>query len=210
MYLADSRYDRMLPDTPHADSASGKTLEALRDMKRAWQKVDADSSVADFTPPLLLRGGYDAATFATEVETMDQRFEAVIETDGQRRQTLKRRDDLLAAAWGRMVQYRQAAEVEFAAEHALMQTLPDLTGGSSPPAEPPAGVTLTGTWDAASMTANLSWTESTAGDLVNYRVLYSPGPTWPVENVLLLWGTGCLVQFRFSVIRYGRRQGCLT
>jgi hypothetical protein len=132
--LKGSGYERSLPDTPHPDASEQKVLRALDDMASLWTRVNAASGLPNFTPPLLLLGGYALAAFRTDVTAMRAKFLAVTEAENGARIGRKTRDLLLGPLRDRLVQYRQGIEVEYGAEHVFTQTLPDVydSGGSSP------------------------------------------------------------------------------
>jgi len=132
--LKGSGYEQSLPDTPHPDASEQKVLRALDDMASLWTRVNAASGLPNFTPPLLLLGGYALAAFRTDVTAMRAKFLAVAEAENGARIGRKKRDLLLDPLRDRLVQYRQGIEVEYGGEHVFTQTLPDVydSSGSSP------------------------------------------------------------------------------
>jgi hypothetical protein len=71
----------------------------------------------------------------------------------------------------------------FAADHALVQSLPRLT---PEPGSTPAAVTITVEWVASTQMAKITWSASTAADLYQYEIRFCAGPTYntDVESVI--------------------------
>lgn len=156
--LPGSAYLAAAPKLPALTTSETKFLAPLDDMASLWAKVNADTAIADFTPPLLLGGGYDLATFTTDLSDMRALFLTVNTSENDQRVARKQRDALLPQARARMSQYRVLVAATFGDGHPMVVSLPDMTppdgprGGSSTP----TGLTLlahsdfrvTAHWDA--------------------------------------------------------------
>jgi hypothetical protein len=173
--LPESPYLAAAPRLPHPAAAVTKFLTPLDDMASLWAKVDADTTTAGFTPPLLLAAGYDLATFVTDLADLRTMFAAVASAVNELRVARKQRDALLPPARARMLQYRTLVTATFGDTHPLTLSQPSFhpPGGS-----PPAAVTLSGHWDARSDTAQLSWTPSSDANFEEYSLRMTPGPVY--------------------------------
>ena len=100
--LPDSRYLRALPDTPQEAAAEGKILAALDDMASLWGKISADTSIAGFTPPLLLRGSYSLEGFTADVAELRNIYQAVASATRELKLAREARNRLLDAAYERL------------------------------------------------------------------------------------------------------------
>lgn len=177
--LAGSGYVSALPELPRERSGEGGMLEALDDASHLWTLINADVTTAGFTPPLLLAGGYDLATFNTDITGMRTAFQNVRQALKNLQLERNNRDNLLEPARERMKQYQTAVEANLPAGHALLDSVPRL---SPLPGSTPDAVTLSGSWDASQNAASLSWTESTEPNLDHYELRMTPGDTYDSNN----------------------------
>jgi hypothetical protein len=152
--LPGSSYLAAAPRLPRPGAAETKFLAPLDDMASLWAKVNADTTIADFTPPLLLAGGYDLATFNADLAEVRTMFGAVATAENDLRVARKQRDAMLPPARARMIQYRTLVTATFGDTHPMTLSLPSLSasgGGSAP-----AAVTLSGQWDGEAEAAQLT------------------------------------------------------
>lgn len=172
--LTNTIYLPQIPTMPNQKDAPDTWIKTLDDMANVWTQINA-ATIAGFTGPLKLVGGYLAATFATDVAAMKTAFTAVTTTTRNASIARQTRQDLTPTIRQRLKEYRQAVTGAFPAGHALIQSLPALT----PPAgSTPDPVTLSGAWNVAASKAKLDWTPSTDPDLDYYSVRYHPGPQY--------------------------------
>jgi hypothetical protein len=167
--LAKSKYASSAPILPELTSGEAKFMAAFDDAADLWGRIDADATIAGFTPPLVI-AGYMRPTFVTDIAAMRAAFLAVLTADNDKRMGIKERDVLFETAREYMIQYRVAVEGLLGPNHPLTQTLPLI---STAPGSTPDGVTLTGTWIPADEQAEFSWPASTNANLDHYQ---------PVEN----------------------------
>jgi hypothetical protein len=71
----------------------------------------------------------------------------------------------------------------FAANSPLVLSLPRLT---PEPGSTPDAVLANGTWNTPTTQGKLTWDASTATDLDEYKVCWSPGPTYDVATEVVL------------------------
>ena len=176
--LPASRYLRALPDTPTERAEAQKLLDAWDDMAHIWTQINTDQP-AEIAPAMTLRGNYTLANFQTDVVTMRTRYDAVKAAQRMVADGRGTRDELLDAAYQRMVQYRERLPLVLEPDDPLLASLPQLTPS---PGSTPDAVTLSGAWDETLQQAQLSWTESTNGSLQNYSLRMTPGPTYDTQN----------------------------
>ena len=177
-YLQATPYEAALPLAPEISSDESKFLSPFLDLSNLWNRINTDT-IAGFTAPLLLAGGYTLAQFTTELTAMRTAFVNV--TNAEQNLTLSRdeRDALLAPIRLRLNQYRSAIPARFDENDPLVSSLPAL---SPPPGSTPDAVTASGTWDAANEVGVLAWTASTAATLTGYSIRTAPGPTYHTDE----------------------------
>jgi len=172
--LAKSKYASSAPILPELTSGEAKFMAAFDDAADLWGRIDADATIAGFTPPLVI-AGYMRPTFVTDIAAMRDAFLAVLTADNDKRMGIKERDVLFETAREYMIQYRVAVEGLLGPNHPLTQTLPLI---SPAPGSTPDGVTLTGTWIPADELAEFSWPASTNPNLDHYVVRMSIGSSY--------------------------------
>lgn len=186
--MKGSGYALSLPDTPPATASEQKILRALDDVENLWQRINADATIPNFTPPLLLRGSYAFAGFQADLTTMRTSYRSVTDTENAARIGRNQRDLLLPPLRDRFIQYRQAIVVEYGADHPFATSLPIVyaqSGGSTPDA-----VTLTGLWIPANGQAEFNWTASSDPNLDHYQMrmssdsIYDAATATVVGNIL--------------------------
>ena len=181
--LMSSGYVRALTETPHEQASEQKMLRALDDVSSIWARINADATVPNFTPPLLLRAGYALATFVTDLAALRAAYKAVTVAENDLRIDRVRREQRLDPLRSRMVSYRQAIEVEYGAEHAFFISLPDVYGA---PGSTPDPVTASGGWDAIALDAEINFTESTNPNLASYKIYMSRSATFDASTATLI------------------------
>lgn len=169
LYLKGTSYFKRVPKMPVVTIAESKFLRPFNDVAEMWQRIDADNSIADFTPPLLLTGNYTAAGFTADLDTMRDYFKAVTEAENDEDIARKDRDAMLDPLRQRMYQYRSLIELEYGPGHPFTQSMPDVTsssgGGSPSPPTAPTGLTLVAFGD---FTVQVDWDDVAGADA--YRV----------------------------------------
>lgn len=83
--------------------------------------------------------------------------------------------------------YRMAVPTKFAADDPLVVTLPAL---SPAPGSTPDAVRANGVWNAATSQGKLTWDASTAADLYQYEVRWSPGAGYDAASEVVLANIG--------------------
>ncbi len=181
--LKGSGYVRALPDTPHENASEQNFLKALDDMASLWVRINADTGVPNFTPPLVLRGGFTLAMFQTEVATLRTNYKAVTDAENDARIARGKRDVLLQPLRDRFVQYRQAILVEYGPTHPFTTSLPDVY---PQPGSTPDPVPLSGAWNAVTGQADFSWPASTDPALAEYELKKSDGSTYHAATAIVV------------------------
>ena len=178
-----SGYVRALPDTPALNASEQKIIRALDDMASVWVRINADATVPNFTPPLLLRGNFAVAAFQAVLALLRVNYKAVTDAENDARIGRGQRDVLLDPLRDRFVQYRQAIGVEYGPLHPWTTTLPEV---SPAPGSTPAPVPLSGAWNPATAQADFSWPASTEPLLVEYEVQVCDGPTFDAATATVV------------------------
>lgn len=180
--LAKSKYASSAPVLPELTLGESKFMAAFDDAADLWGRIDADATVAGFTPPLVI-AGYTRAAFVTDIAAMRAAFLAVLTAENDKRMGIKDRETLLDTAREYMVQYRAGVEGLLGPKHTLTQTLPVIT---PPPGSTPGAETLSGQWNAATSQADLQWTASPNPNLDHYQMRMSPGSTYDAATATVI------------------------
>jgi hypothetical protein len=180
--LPNSKYAAAAPPLPNFGSDESKFLAPLDDGASLWLRINADTTIPGFTPPLII-AGMTQAMFATEIADLRAAYHAIRVADTNLNIARKERQTLLDAAFERMVQYRAAVDGLFGPDHPLTQSLPAL---SSAPGSTPEPVNLTGVLNPATSQADFAWTESSNSNLDHYQLKVSSGPTFDAATATIV------------------------
>jgi hypothetical protein len=180
--LSGTKYERTLPRQPDSDSTQHVLQEACMALHTIWVAVDADATVM-LPKPIVLQAGLTAAAFLTLVATLAPAYRTLAEKEGQARLERETRNDQQDDLYEVMKAYREVAAKKFAADHALMVSIPALT---PPPGATPDAVALSGGWNGGQTKAELFWDESTTDPVDEYEVFAVPGPEFDVEDEVSL------------------------
>ena len=177
--LKGSVYVKSLPDTPLPGASEQKSLRALDDVVDLWTRINADTTTANFTPPLLFADGYALAACVADLAALRTQYKAVVDGENDARIGRKQRDALLGPLRDRFVSYREGIAVEYGEQHAFTLSLPDVypAAGSTPGA-----ATASGEWDGAADEAVITWNPSSDPNLDHYEIRMTPGPTYNTSN----------------------------
>ena len=148
-------------------------------MQALWARINTETTIAGFTPPLTLISGYPIAALNNEITNLRAAYASVNTADTDLKIARERRNALLAPARQRLQQYRVAVLARFGATSPLTLSLPRY---SPEPGSTPDPVNLSGVWDAASSKAKLTWDASTNPQLSRYEVRQSGGATYKTAD----------------------------
>ena len=84
LYLKATSYAGVVPTLPALTNSESKFLRAFDDTADVWGRVNADTGIAGFTPPLLLRAGYDLVAFTAELAAVRDTYKAIRDVDNDR------------------------------------------------------------------------------------------------------------------------------
>lgn len=175
-FFPDSKWLNALPAAPALASAQGVFMDPMDDASNLWSRINADPGTAT---PVTLLGGYDQATFATDLTALQAAYSVLNRADQDLKVARSERNELQDEIYAMLKSYRLALPTFFAKDSPIVESLPRLT---PLPGHTPDAVTLTGEWDAAANAASLSWTESTEATLAQYEVRMSPGSNYSTED----------------------------
>lgn len=178
-YLGGTTLARSLPKVPGLTEGQGAFLPAMDDMENLWTRANALPASGGYTPPLVLLGAYPLATFSADLALLRTAYKTMTAREVDLRVKRGERQDLEDVIYPILKSYREAMPTFFAADHALVTTLPRLT---PEPGSTPDAVSLTGVWNAATTQASLTWTENPAADVDHYEVRWSPGSSYSAED----------------------------
>jgi hypothetical protein len=180
--LSKSKYASSAPVLPYLSSAESKFMSPFDDAADLWGRIDADATIAGFTPPLVI-AGYTRANFVAEIAAMRAAFLAVVTVENDKRLGIRERDVLLDTAREYMVQYRAGVEALLGPNHPLTQTLPILNAAAGSTPDP---VTLSGEWNPATSQADLTWTASSNPNLDRYQMRMSGGSSYDAATATVV------------------------
>ncbi len=180
--LPTSKYAAAAPALPNFGADETKFLSPFDDAVSLWLRINADTTIAGFTPPLVI-AGLTQALFAADLLACRAAYHAIREAENNLNVARKERQTLLDDARERMVQYRAAVEGIFGPTHPLTLSLPAL---SAAPGSTPDASTLSGNWNATTSEADLAWTVSDDPNLHNYQLRMSPGATYDADTATVV------------------------
>ena len=181
--LTGTTYVEALPLLPQPGDGHGIFIEPMDDVSTLWAKINVAVGIPGFTAPLLLQGNYPLADFNTALALLKLQFEAVQKEDFLVSFKIKERNRMQDLIYPVLKAYRQAVPTKFPATDPVVVSLPKLTpdAGSTPDA-----VLANGAWNVPTSQGKLSWNASTAPDLDEYEVRWSPGPNYDAANEVVL------------------------
>ena len=175
--IGSSPYAAALPLVPSITSGEGLILDPLDDMASLWPKINA-ATIAGFTGPLVLPGGYALAAYLADLALLRTSYidagKATHEVDLE----LKLRNFIQDKAYDAMVKYREKATGEFTANDPHVLSLPAV---KPPPGSTPDPVQLSGSWSASLLAAVFTWLESIDPNLAEYELRMNPGATYNAD-----------------------------
>ncbi|MEK6257556.1 MAG: hypothetical protein AABP62_02960 [Planctomycetota bacterium] len=180
--LPNSKYAAAAPNLPNFGADESKFLAPIDDAASLWLRINADTTIPGFTPPLVI-AGMTQAMFAAEITAIRAAYHAIRVADTNLNVARKERQTLLNAAFERMVQYRAAVEGLFGTDHPLTQSLPAL---SSAPGSTPDESDLSGNWNPATDQADFTWTPSSNPNLDHYQMRMSSGSSYDAATATVI------------------------
>jgi len=181
--LGTTAYAKALPVLPTPTDGQGNFVPPLDDISTLWTKLNAAVGLPGFTPPLLLLGGFAVADFNTALAALKAQFSTASTEEVLVTLKLAERNAIQDVIYPLLKAYRQVLPTYFAANSPLVASLPKLT---PEPGSTPDAVLANGVWNAPTSQGKLTWDASTAADLAEYEVRWSPGTTYDsaIEIVL--------------------------
>lgn len=180
--LPQTIYPGAAPLVPVFGSAESKFLAPFDDMASLWARINADATIAGFTPPLVLPG-MTLAEFVTELAALRAAYAAVALAENDESIGLKRRDAMLAVIRERIVQYRELVAAMLGPTHPLTLSLPIMTPA---PGSTPDPVVLSGSFNPTTLQAEFSWPPSDNPNLEEYEMQMSIGPTFDAATATVI------------------------
>lgn len=189
----DSKWVRALPSMPTITDAQSKFVQPMDDIGNLWALINADPA----TPAAVsLLGGYLVAVFLADVTALKTASTTLNVARSNTKVALEERNDLQDAIYAILKNYRQVMPTFFAADNALVDSLPDLTPA---PGSTPQAVTANASWDNSQAKAKLTNTVSLDPNLLEYEWRYCLGATYSTDLEALVPGgnipAGGLLEF---------------
>ncbi|MEK6263135.1 MAG: hypothetical protein AABP62_31540, partial [Planctomycetota bacterium] len=180
--LPKSKYALAAPTLPGFGADESKFLGPFDDAASLWLRINADTTIPGFTPPLVI-GSLTQALFAAAVAEMRTAYGQVRAADNDVNLARKERKSLLDPAKERMIQYCSAVEGLFGPDHPLTQALPRLFEG---PGSTPEPMVLTGVWNPVTQKAEFSWTGPSNPNLDHFQMRVSIGSSWDAATATVV------------------------
>lgn len=192
--LGSSVYARALPLIPGITEGEEAFSRPLIQAAKLWKKINA-APPAGFPAPLMLLDDTTEAIFSTAVADLAGLYEDVTDAEQDVTIALEHRNDIQDRLYDLMKNYRQTVPTRIAAGHALLDTLPALSPTSN---RTPDAVVASGSVDAATQEAVITFTPSTDADLAGYDLRMTPGDTYDtnIDTVVASLTPGETPQFR--------------
>ena len=181
--LGNTPFAAALPLLPTPTDGMGVFIPPLDDIATLWTKLNAAADISGFTPPLLLLDAYPLADFAAALALLKTQFELVAKEELGLTLKIGERNTLQNLIYPVLKAYRQTVPTYFAANSSLVSSMPRLT---PEPGSTPDGVIANGLWNIPTTQGKLTWDASTAPDLDEYEVRWSPGLTYNSANEVVL------------------------
>ncbi|MEN9576736.1 MAG: hypothetical protein RL514_4591 [Verrucomicrobiota bacterium] len=181
--LAGTAFAEALPILPSPGDGQETFIEPMDDIATLWPKINAAVGIPGFTGPLLLLGGYPVADFLSALAALKSQYETMRREDFLVGFKIKERNKMQDVIYPVLKAYRQAVPTKFATNDPLVLSLPKLT---PEPGSTPDAVTANGVWNAPTSQGKLTWDASTAPDLAEYEVRWSPGASYDAALEVVL------------------------
>ncbi len=176
--LSNTKWERALPEVPSATAAQGAFTDPFNGALALWTRINDDEALG-VGVVLVLRDGTDLASYEGAVTVVDTFFRGMSRAERTLKLEREERNDLQDRIYPILKQYRVAVAGFFAADSAIMESLPRLT---PEPGHTPAPVNASIVWDAPAGKARIEWEASADADLASYQVRYSPGTIYHEED----------------------------
>jgi hypothetical protein len=178
-HLKGTGYIKSIVRKPNRTATQGAVTEALDKMAELWADVNAASGVPNFTPPLLLPGGYSLANFNTELAAMRAAYGAVKSAETNLNVARDARDKRLGPLRDRLVEYRPAVLAKMGPGSEFATSIPAL---NAPPGSTPDAVQLSAAWNADTNQGDLEWTPCQHAALDHYQLRSCPGAAYKASE----------------------------
>lgn len=176
--LGNTKWERALTEVPSISAGQGAFTDPLNGALALWQRINSEEALGP-GETLVLRDGTDIGTYQDILLQLDGIFRALSRAERTLKLEREERNDIQDRIYPILKQYRVAVPGYFAADSAIMESLPRLTPEAG---HTPAAVNASIVWDAATSKARIEWEASTDADLANYQVRYSPGTVYHEED----------------------------
>jgi len=173
--FSGSKWEKALANVPSITDGAGVFTPPLDDTSTLWSQLNAGIAPA---PAVTLLGAYPQAGFGTDVVGLKAAFTTWRAAGIVANIALQERNDIQDVIQPLLVSYRKKLPTKFAAGHALVESLPDLT---PPPGSTPDGVTINGGWDALLGQGKINFGASTSADVVQLELRVCSGPTYSTD-----------------------------
>ena len=181
--LRATGYFRVLPRLPGKVDGENLTIDAYAKMAQLWTQINADSTVAGFTPPLILLAGYTLANFTTDLAALRAAY-ALVEANRVKAEIAQRsRDVLIPPLRPRFQEYKAAVIAKLGATSALAKSVPTVSAKAG---STPAAVVLNGNWNHATEEALFTISASAAKDFLKYEYRYTAGTKYDEKTAAKL------------------------
>ncbi len=170
--ITNPEYLAQMPVAPKLGADQSKFTDPLKAAALLWTRINTNASVLGLSGPITLAGDYSLAQFQTDITALGNFYDDASSDESALGFARSARNQVLRAIHERMKQFRQVIVSVLPPNSPARQNLPRLSPaqGTKPPS-----VSVTGAWDATILQARLTWTASTATNLLKLEVRGCPG-----------------------------------
>ena len=177
-FLSATAYAAAMGKIPGKTSAQGKFEKAMDDANSLWVKINS-VTLLNFTPPLVLRGGFIQSQFASLVTNLKAAYTPMTNAERIEKVLIEQRNAAFVVIRPRLVEYRKAVMASFAPGSPMVLSLPRYSPRSG---RTPLPVSATGQWNIPAVKARLQWSASDNPDLAHYSIRWCTGTRYKAAN----------------------------
>ena len=174
--LPGTKWERLSTPVVSAEAGADAVTTAATAALNLWNRINAANALDE---PLVLRNGVTAVNFAGLRDAVTITALEVPNAEQNLKDAVEKRNDIEDKIYKVLKAYRQMIPQIYADGDAAIDSMPALT---PPPGATPSAVTLAGSYNAGTGSADLSWNASTSQDVTHYDVLVMAGDEFDEDN----------------------------
>ena len=188
-YYASTEFYVARPEAPGVSAGESKFLDAMRDAKSLWAKLNGATAPSGLTLPIILNEGTQVmpipvtlADFIASIALLIEKYAARSTTEQDLKLARGVRDRTIEEIRAVLVSYRAAVLFRIAGNQPLIDTIPRV---SPEPGHTPDPVSASATFQAPD-TAKVAHTQSDDSDFKEYQLRATIGDDGDAEDAVVL------------------------